>query len=183
VCSRRPDPAGENVLPRTAGDLHPCGKVSSLQEDVQALRVDVEVNGRKITAAPVASRDQVETPAVVLDCRRSTEIPTQEAPTPAEGLKVVRLPLTAETLSEQDMDQARREFARSPGPFLVLSQTGFRAATVVLAHAGRVLGWKPEEALSHCPGLEANPLLVGFLTRYLVEHSDRSVRRDGNFPA
>jgi len=164
-----------------AGDVPPCGKASSLQEDVQALRVDVEVNGRKITAAPVAMRNQVEAPAVVLDCRRSTEIPPQEAPTPTEGSKVIRLPLAAETLSEQDLDQARREFARDPGPFLVMSQTGFRAATVVLAHAGRVLGWKPEEALARCPGLEAHRPLAGFLTRYLTEHADRSVRRDGNF--
>jgi len=145
------------------------------------LRVDVEVNGRKITAAPVTVRDEVEPFEVVLDCRRSTEIPPQEAPPSPEGLKVVRLPLTAETLSEQDLDQARREFARGAGPFLVLSQTGFRAATVVLAHAGRVLGWKPEEALARCPGLKGHPQLAGFLTRYLTEHADRSVRQDGDF--
>ncbi len=145
------------------------------------MRVDVEVNGRKITAIPVAMRDQIQAPEVLLDCRRSTEFPSGQVPAPPEGLKLVRLPLSAESLSEQDLEQVRREFARSAGPFLVVSQTGLRAATVVLAHAGRVLGWKPEEALARCPGLEADPRLTGFLTRYLKEHADRSVRKDGDF--
>ena len=144
------------------------------------MRVDVEVNGRKISALAVEERAGAEAPEVVLDCRKATEIPAGEAPLP-EGVKLVRLPMTALTLSEQDLDQVRREFARGGGPFQVVSQTGWRAATVVLAHAGRVLGWKPQEALARCPGLVERADLARFLTTYLVEHSDRSQRRDGNF--
>ncbi len=90
--------------------------------------------------------------------------------------------MTTKTLSEQDMEQVRREFARSGGPFQVVSQTGWRAATVVLAHAGRVLGWKPEEALARCPGLGERADLAGFLSTYLTEHADRGERRDADFP-
>lgn len=143
--------------------------------------MDVEVNGKKIAAGSVEERGRGTTPQVILDCRKANEIPAGE-PAPAEGgPKLVRLPMTAATMSEQDVDQVRREIARTEGPFLVLSETGMRAATVVLAHAGRALGWKPEEALARCPGLEAKPLLAGFLRSYLVEHADRSERKDGNF--
>ncbi len=145
------------------------------------MRVDVEVNGRKISALSVEERSGAAAPEVVLDCRKTTEIPADEVPLP-DGVRRVRLPMTAQTLSEQDLEQVRREFARSGGPFQVVSQTGWRAATVVLAHAGRVLGWKPEEALARCPGLEARSDLAGFLGTYLTEHADRSERRDGDFP-
>ena len=141
------------------------------------MRMDVEVNGRSISAVSAEELGKVPTPEVVLDLRKSTEIPAGEAAPP----KVVRLPVTAGSLSEQDMDQARREFARGAGPFVVLSETGRRAAAVVLAHAGRVLGWKTEQALERCPDLSKSPDLARFLETYLAEHADRSERKDGNF--
>lgn len=145
------------------------------------MRVDVEVNGRKISAVSVDELSKVANPEVVIDCRKSNEIPAGEAAPAEGGPKVIRLPMTAQTLSEQDMDQLRREFARGAGPFVVASETGLRAATVVLAHAGRVQGWKADDALARCPALGERAALAGFLRFYLAEHADRSERKDGNF--
>lgn len=144
------------------------------------MRLDVEVNGRRIAAV---SAEELGTPTggVVIECRKSNEIPAG-AGKPAEGgPKLVLLPLTELTLSEQDLDQARREFARAEGPFVVVSTRGRRAAAVVLAHAGRVLGWKPAEALARCPAVAEHPQMAAFVTRYLDEHADRAERKDGNF--
>lgn len=144
------------------------------------MRLDVEVNGRRIAAVSAADRGTPQG-GVVIDCRKSNEIPADEEKPAEGGPKVVPLPLTAETLSEQDMDQARREFARAEGPFTVVSQDGRRAAAVVLAHAARVLQWKSDEALAKCPEVAAHPQLAAFVKRYVDEHADRSERKDGNF--
>lgn len=138
------------------------------------MRVDVEVNGRKISAVSVNELPQVDSPDVVVDCRKSIEVPEGEA-APAKG---VRIPFTAQTLSEQDMDQLRHEFVRSPGPIAVVSETGWRAAAAVLAHAGRVLGWSAEDTLGRCPGLEEKEHLARWVRDYLARHADRGERRD-----
>lgn len=144
------------------------------------MRLDVEVKGRKIAAVSAADRGTPEA-GVVIDCRKSNEIPADEAKPAEGGPKVVHLPMTAATLSEQDMDQLRRELARAEGPFEVVSTNGRRAAAAVLAHAGRVLGWKPAEALAKCPAVGEHPHLSTFVNRYLDEHADRSERKDGDF--
>lgn len=144
------------------------------------MRLDVEVNGRRIAAVSAADRGTPEG-GVVVDCRKSSEIPADEAKPAEGGPKVVRLPMTADTLSEQDLDQLRREFARAEGPFVVVSTNGRRAAAAVLAHAGRVLGWKSDEALAKCPDVGSHPQLAAFVKRYVEEHADRSERKDGNF--
>lgn len=141
------------------------------------VKVELEVAGQSVTAL---SEDQLGDGAgfgSVIDLRRSFEVKSDPAPGLKEkNVAYYRMAIDALSLSEQDMDHLRRELARRQGPYAVVSAGGKRAATMLLMHAARTLGWSSEEALKRCSEVREDKLLSQEVKSYLEQHKDRSAR-------
>ena len=149
-----------------------------------AMHWEIELNNQKLVAAPASELSSVlaltpdaikqgEGFACVVDLRKSQEIQDKPNARLQElGVRYVQVPVTAATFSEQDMDAVRREFARSWGQVLVVSQGGTRATFLTLAHAARVRGWSPEQAMESCPKMRPaeEQAWVDHLSCYLARH-------------
>jgi hypothetical protein len=104
----------------------------------------------------------------VIDLRTLSEIGDRLVPKAPEGWGYRRLPLTGQTISEQDLDVFRREFFRKPRT-VVVGPTALRPSLLVEASLARLerSGWDyPKRAAEN--GEE--PELFGWLTAYLVRH-------------
>ncbi len=139
--------------------------------------LEIEVAGQTVTAL---SEDQLGDGAAfgsVIDLRRSFEVKSDPAPGLKEkNIAYYRMAIDAGSLSEQDMDHLRRELARRQGPYAVISTGGKRAATMLLMHAARTLGWDADEALKRCSEVREDQRLSQELKSYIEQHKDRNAR-------
>jgi protein tyrosine phosphatase (PTP) superfamily phosphohydrolase (DUF442 family) len=85
------------------------------------------------------------------------------------GISYLHLPVTPESLSEQDIDHVRREFGRNWGRVLVISTHGQRAVLMVAMQAARVAGIGAADAAKKFPEL-TDPALKQYLEAYLNRH-------------
>lgn len=146
------------------------------------MELELEVNGQKIRALSVdhlekfRKADKENCPRLV-DLRKVTEIEEDLTAEFKEAEKpYLRIPVRADTLSEQDMDAMRREFGRRLGPYAVISTGGLRAAAMLLMHAGRNQEWSYEDALKKCQELKKSKghealkeRMKGYLERHAVK--------------
>ena len=145
------------------------------------MQYEQTVNGQRLVAATPdvfeqtlkLSADAIKAgegfPCVV-DLRKKQEMSEFPAAKCKElGINYAHVPVTPETLSEQDIDHCRREFARGWGRVLVISQGGQRALLMVILQAARVQGWKAPEATAKCPDLQL-PTYKQYLEGYLSRH-------------
>ncbi len=143
------------------------------------MELEVNVKGQNIKAV---SQDKLadiipnakEPHPHVIDLRKILEIEDyQEDKFKDAGFTYRRIPVEPLTLSEQDMDALRREFARQRGRYIVFSSGGIRAAALVLMHAARTLKWNFEETLDKCPELknsQQHAELKHWMKDYLKRH-------------
>ncbi|MCA9795822.1 MAG: hypothetical protein KC910_28640 [Candidatus Eremiobacteraeota bacterium] len=137
------------------------------------MKLELEVKGQTIHVLSDEHLKSIEDKAYpqVIDLRRNHEVDGKLAEKlREEGVHYTHIPVSPETLSEQDVDHARWEFARRKGPYAVLSTKGVRAAAVVLMHAARVEDWSLDETLKKCPELKKEKKLKAFLAGYLERH-------------
>ncbi len=138
------------------------------------MKIELEVNGQTIHALSEEEWKRDDYPRVI-DLRRADEVDPGLAAEMKEADKVyLRVPISPETLSEQDLDRLRWEFARRKGPYAVISTQGVRAAALVLMHAARTQKWDLDKVFKECPAVKKDKGLEAFVTGYLERHSARS---------
>lgn len=135
--------------------------------------LELTVKGRKIAAVDASAEADLKKGEVasILDLRRAAELEEDlGAFFKEKDTDYLRIPMIPETVSEQDLDSIRWEFARNRDSYALISTGGTRAAAVLLMHAGRTEKWDYQETLKHYPDLKKEKGLASWVEAYLERH-------------
>jgi uncharacterized protein (TIGR01244 family) len=112
----------------------------------------------------------------VFDFRHPSETRVPNGPAVTrQGLDYVNIPIRLQALSDDEVDQFRREAEVRPGPFLLHCGVGTRAAAMYLMKMAADQGWDAPRTLEEGRrigiNLDGSPPLKFFVASYVTRHA------------
>ncbi|MHB1528079.1 MAG: protein tyrosine phosphatase family protein [Acidiferrobacteraceae bacterium] len=125
---------------------------------------------------PDLERLKAEGVRTVFDFRHPSETRVSSGPSATrQGLDYINIPIRLQALSDDDVDQFRREAETHPGPFLLHCGVGTRAAAMYLMKTAADHGWDAPRAFEEGQRIGVNfdgsPSLKSFVISYVTRHA------------